>query len=218
MTTALDAIKAAYPDRYYATTDGRVVTGVLDVWAGTTNNLQEQINVLALPAVSDLIVLTSDQFAESVNATNIPVADGALVYSRRYAAEFDHTAAQPTGVLSWFDLWALGSHKNLPDQADLLVLTAADWQALGGDYAYKGGKGVQDGKLVDYTPPPVPVPLSDQAKSEQAWIQYQVNLAAAMGEAFTDPMKAYVKAIAAIADGTDTTSTALPARPDPIMA
>lgn len=218
MTTALDAIKAAYPDRYYATTDGSVVTGALDVWGGTTNNAQELINVLALPAVSDLIVLTADQFSETVEASNIPVSDGALVYAKRYAAQFDHTASQPTSVTGWYDLWTLGSHKNLPGLDDLLLLSAADWQALGGDYAYKGNKGVQDGHLIDYTPPPVPVPLSDQAKSEQAWIQYQVNLAAAMGEAFTDPMRGYVKAIAAIADGTDTTSTALPARPDPIMA
>ncbi|MBF0869714.1 hypothetical protein [Gluconobacter japonicus] len=218
MTTALDAIKAAYPARYYATTDGSVVTGVLDVWAGTTNNVQAQINVLALPAVSDLIALTADQFAETVGATNIPVSGGALVYASRYAAKFDHTAAQPAAVTGWYDLWTLGSHKNLPALDDLLLLSAADWQALGGDYSDKGNKGVQDGQLIDYTPPPVPVPLPDQAKSEQAWIQYQVNLAAAMGEAFTDPMKAYVKAIAAIADGTDTTSTALPARPDPIMA
>jgi len=218
MTTALDAIKATYPARYYATTDGSVVTGVLDVWAGTTNSVQAQINVLAVPAVSDLIALTADQFAETVGATNIPVSGGALVYASRYVAKFDHTAAQPAAVTGWYDLWTLGSHKNLPALDDLLLLSASDWQALGGDYADKGNKGVQDGKLIDYRPPPVPVPLPDQAKSEQAWIQYQVNLAAAMGEAFTDPMRIYVKAIAAIADGTDTASTALPTRPDPIMA
>lgn len=64
--------------------------------------------------------------------------------------------------------------------------------------------------------PPAPVvSLKDQAISENAgWIRSQINDAAAMGETFTDTMKAYVKAVRAIADGSDTTSVVLPARPD----
>lgn len=61
------------------------------------------------------------------------------------------------------------------------------------------------------------VPLKTQAATEQAWIQQQANLAAAMGEVFTADMKAYVKAVNAIADGTDTTSTVLPAQPTDVM-
>lgn len=61
------------------------------------------------------------------------------------------------------------------------------------------------------------VPLKTQATSAQAWIQQQANLAAAMGEVFTADMKAYVQAIAAIANGTDTTSTALPAQSTDVM-
>jgi hypothetical protein len=77
---------------------------------------------------------------------------------------------------------------------------------------------VVNGQLVDYAPPVVPVPLKTQAATAQAWIQQQANLATAMGEVFTADMKAYVKAIAAIASGTDTTSTALPAQPTDVMA
>lgn len=62
-----------------------------------------------------------------------------------------------------------------------------------------------------------PIPLKTQATSAQAWINQQANLAAAMGEVFTADMKAYVKAITAIADGTDTTSTALPTQPTDVM-
>jgi hypothetical protein len=76
---------------------------------------------------------------------------------------------------------------------------------------------VENGALVDYTAPAVAIPLKTQAASAQAWIQQQANLAAAMGEVFTADMKAYVKAIAAIANGTDTTSTALPAQPSDVM-
>ncbi|MEJ5118425.1 hypothetical protein WH158_13490 [Gluconobacter cerinus] len=217
MTTALEAIKAAYPDRYYAATDGTTVTGVYDAWSGTTEDPQVRINVLDLPAASSLIVLTADQFSDTVGASNIPVSNGALTYGGRYVACYDHTAAQPTAVLSWFDLWTLGSHANLPALADMHFLSAAEWQALGGDYGYKGNKGLQDGKIVDYTPPPAPIPLTLQAETEQTWIQQQASLAAAMGETFTDAMKAYVKAIAAITSGADTTSTALPARPDPVL-
>ncbi|QHC35339.1 hypothetical protein [Komagataeibacter xylinus] len=60
-------------------------------------------------------------------------------------------------------------------------------------------------------------PLKTQAASAQAWIQQQANLAAAMGETFTADMKAYVTAISAIASGTDTTSTVLPAQPTDVM-
>lgn len=76
---------------------------------------------------------------------------------------------------------------------------------------------VVNGELVDYTPPVVAVPLKTQAAAAQAWIQQQANLATAMGETFTADMKAYVTAISAIASGTDTTSTALPAQPTDVM-
>lgn len=70
-----------------------------------------------------------------------------------------------------------------------------------------------------FSAPEVPtLTLVQQAQNAKAWIQQQANLAAAMGEVFTADMKAYVKAITAIASGTDTTSTALPAQPADVMA
>ncbi|WP_242621896.1 hypothetical protein [Komagataeibacter xylinus] len=61
------------------------------------------------------------------------------------------------------------------------------------------------------------VSLAQQATAAQSWISQQASLATAMGETFTADMKAYVLAIAAIANGTDTTSTALPAQPTDVM-
>lgn len=46
----------------------------------------------------------------------------------------------------------------------------------------------------------------------------KVLMAAAMGETFTDDMKSYVKAVKAIADGSDVTSKKLPDRPASIMS
>ena len=72
---------------------------------------------------------------------------------------------------------------------------------------------VTDGVFGPYTPPPVVVSLKSRARDEQTWINQQAALAVAMGETFTDEMKAYVKAIQAIATGADTSSTELPKRP-----
>ena len=72
---------------------------------------------------------------------------------------------------------------------------------------------VTDGVFGPYTPPPVVVSLKSRARDEQTWINQQAALAVAMGETFTDEMKAYVKAIQAIATGADTSSTELPQRP-----
>lgn len=72
---------------------------------------------------------------------------------------------------------------------------------------------VTDGVFGPYTPPPVVVSLKSRARAEQTWIYQQAALVSAMGETFTDEMKAYVKAIQAIATGADTSSTELPQRP-----
>lgn len=130
-------------------------------------------------------------------------------YPARYYADMN----KPCG---WYDMWVFSSADGLPAASTLYAMTAEQWAAKGGSTGTKS-MAVINGQLVDYAPPTVPVPLKTQAASAQVWIQQQANLASAMGEVFTADMKAYVKAIAAIAGGTDTTSTALPARPTDIL-
>lgn len=57
------------------------------------------------------------------------------------------------------------------------------------------------------------VSVTNCSSTWQAWINQQANLATAIGEVFTEDMKAYAKAISAIANCADTTSTALPVAP-----
>jgi hypothetical protein len=130
-------------------------------------------------------------------------------YPARYYADMN----KPCG---WYDMWVFSSADGLPAASTLYAMTAEQWEAKGGDTGTKS-MAVENGALVDYTAPAVAIPLKTQAASAQVWIQQQANLAAAMGEVFTADMRAYVKAIAAIAGGTDATSTALPAQPADVM-
>ena len=141
------------------------------------------------------------------------VASAATRYPERYYVSFDSASAQPTSVLGWFDMWDMSNLVNVPSQENLVAITSEEWGAR-----QLSGVGVQEGKLVAYTPPVPKVSLPTQAQNELSWIYTQGNLAAASGKKFTDAMKVYVDAIQAIANGTDTTSTALPARPSVIMA
>jgi hypothetical protein len=116
-------------------------------------------------------------------------------------------------VVGWVDVSEFSAPPAwLPDAADMIAQTDAQWAERN-----SGNQIIVSGSVQTYTPPNVPVPLKTQATTAQAWIQQQANLASAMGEVFTADMKAYVKAIAAIASGTDTTSTALPAQPTDVM-
>lgn len=133
-------------------------------------------------------------------------------YPSRYYVAYDTAAAQPTPVTARYDMAQYDDLSGLPAASDLIALTAEQYSAIG-----LSGIGVSGGKVVPYSPPAPPVPLQTQAKNAQAWITQQANLTAAMGETFTADMKAYVLAINAIASGTDTTSTALPAQPTDVM-
>lgn len=208
--TGADIVAAAYPARYYAQYD-RTAAGITLV-TGIVDTQAHDAKINALPAAADMVPLTREQYDNAGNATNIQVSNGALLYPDRYYARYDHTAEQPTGVTGWFDTWSLSDTSFLPRAADMVALSASDWSSTSRN---SGGKGVQDGKIIDYTPP---VPLAERAGSELIWVTTQATMAAAMGETFTPEMKAYVQAIKAIADGTDTASTKLPDRPTNIMS
>ena len=139
-----------------------------------------------------------------------PYTDGTRTWSNRYYADLN----TPCG---YYDLAELSTLANVPDPDKLFALSDTQWAArMSGNTVLS--KAVIGGAWVDYTPPLVVVPLKTQAVTAQAWVQQQANLAAAMGEVFTVDMKSYVLAINAIANGTDTTSTALPAQPTDVLA
>jgi hypothetical protein len=72
-------------------------------------------------------------------------------------AQFDHTATPPCPVIGWYDT-ALFDYPNLPAAADLLELTADQWNARMSQLW-----AVENGALVDYVPPPPT--LQDQASA-----------------------------------------------------
>lgn len=140
--------------------------------------------------------------------------DVKTLYPAQYYASYDTTAAQPAYINGWYDTWSMSDVSSVPAASDMLAVTQAQWLAR------NSNQGVQNGAVVA-CPAPTPVPtvsLPAQAQAALAWIGQQANLAAAMGEVFTADMKAYVAAINAIANGTDTTSTVLPAQPTDVLA
>lgn len=215
--SVLDLLRMHYPARYYGlpSADGAKLASALDVWNAMSGTGQEK-SIMGLPAASSLVPLTAVQFGRMADATDVgidPNAANALLYPDRYYARYDTTAAQPTGITGWFDTWRLSGTENLPAAADMVPLTDAQWGSR-----VTGPQGVAGHALVDYTPPAPVVPLKDQATSELSWIASQASLASAMGEGFTDAMKAFVKAMQAIANGTDVSSTTLPERPEAVMS
>ena len=130
----------------------------------------------------------------------------------RYYVSYDTTAPQPTIITGWYDTWSMSDVSNVPKIEDMVIVTESQWNDP--TFHAPTGKGVENGKVIDYVPP---VPLATQAKNAMVWVQQQASMASAMGEEFTDTMKAYVKALQAIIKGTDTTSTELPKQPTDIM-
>lgn len=73
---------------------------------------------------------------------------------------------------------------------------------------------LENGAVVAYTPPALVIPLKDQAATALASARTYVNNTYTMlNEATPDAWVTYLKALMAIANGTDTTSTALPTAP-----
>ncbi|WP_238706754.1 hypothetical protein, partial [Acetobacter tropicalis] len=210
--TGAALIASAYPARYYAQYD-RAATGITLV-TSLVDTQADDARINALPAAADMIALTPAQWSLARGAPSIHVQDGKLLHPARYYASFDLSAAQPTPVLGWYDTWAMSNVASVPAATDMIAVSAGDWADIT-TFRKPNGRGVQDGEIVDYTPP---IPLSVQAQTELAWIQQQESRAFVRGQKFTAEMLAYADTIEVIADGTDTTSTKLPDRPANIMS
>lgn len=128
----------------------------------------------------------------------------------RYFASYDTTIEGIAPVTGWFDIQGMSVP---PDTSKMIALTDDQWTER-----LSIGQGVQDGSIVPYTAPPAAGSLVTDANYAMSWVNQQAALAAAMGETFTKDMVAYVKALQAIINGTDTTSTELPAIPADIMS
>lgn len=217
-TTALDAIKSVYPAQYYGLYDATAtaatkLSSVLDVWNGVARE-GGRFNLLTLPAASALLPLTADQWDQASGADNIWVKAGALMWPNRYYAVYDTTAAQPALVTGWVDAWKIGGAEAAAPPAVLLApaamlpMTAAQWA----DTAIRtAGMYVRNGEIIAYTPP---VPLATQATTALTAARASIyNTYGVLNETTPDTWVAYLKALMAIANGTDTTSTALPTAP-----
>mgnify|MGYP001212975671 CR=1 FL=1 len=216
-TSAIGDIKSAYPSQYYGqydTTQTSITTlyAVFDVWNGVSVT-GAPLNVLDLPSDGSLVPLTAEQYALAKNASNIWVKDGTLVYAARYYASYDKAAHQPTPVTGWYDTWDMSSVSNVPEASNMIPISESDWNNID-TFRLPIGRGVLNSKIIDYTPPPAPVPLKTQAQSALAiarqtvWDEYS-----SINENTPDNWVTYLKALMAIANGTDTTSTALPSAP-----
>lgn len=132
-------------------------------------------------------------------------------YPARYYAAYDTHAPQPTIVRGWYDVWGMSDLTHVPPAQDMMPLTEEEWEE---HFSQPEGYGIQDGKLIAYTQPPAPpLPLSTQATTALGAVQQHANMVASMGETFGPQMRLYVQKLRAIINGSDTTSTKLPAAP-----
>nr|WP_298794638.1 hypothetical protein [uncultured Acetobacter sp.] len=134
-------------------------------------------------------------------------------YPARYYAAYNTTAPHPTPVTGWYDTGSMSSLVNVPPAANLIAITAEDW-ANTTSFRLPTGRGVMDGRIVDYTVPVLPVPLSVQAElalataRQTVWAEF-----GALNDPTPDVWVTYLKALRAIAQGQDTSSTVLPEAP-----
>ena len=141
------------------------------------------------------------------------MTDVKTAYPDRYYASYDTTATQPTQVTGWYDTWDMSSVSNVPEAANMIPISESDWNNTD-TFRLPIGRGVLNGKIITYTPPPAPIPLTTQAQSALAiarqtvWDEY-----GSINEKTPDAWVTYLKALMAIANGTDTMSTTLPTAP-----
>ena len=133
-------------------------------------------------------------------------------YPNRYYASYDTTAKQPTIVTGWYDTGDMGSLDDVPDASNMIPVTETQWNDP--TFRLPIGKGVNKGKVVDYTAPAYVPPLADQAQTALVAARtYVQNNFIYLGETPTQDWIDYQKALIAITNGTDTKSKVLPKQP-----
>ena len=205
--TGAAIIAAAYPDRYYAIYDKAATTSVAYA-SDIVDTMADTTKINALPAAADMVPLTQAQWILAQTAPHIPISGGKLLYPDRFYAYYDSTASQPTMVIGFYDVWEKSSLISIPDLTNMIPIAPSDWASQ----AFRStGKGVQGGKIIDYTPP---VPLQVQARMVLAgvpavtWAKF-----GSKGQTVPQSWVDYQDALQALADGADTASTELPAEP-----
>ncbi|WP_139313002.1 hypothetical protein [Novacetimonas hansenii] len=132
------------------------------------------------------------------------------LYPARFYARYDTSAAQPTPVTGWYDVWGMKSISKVPPASDLVPLTADEWSNR-----LPVGHGVHNGRIVECTPVPPAVPLDMQAQRAHALaVQWVYAEYGALNEPTPADWVAYIRSLKAIINGTDTSSSTLPAAPN----
>ena len=140
------------------------------------------------------------------------MTDVKTAYPNRYYASYDTTATQPTPVTGWYDTWSLSSVSNVPSASKMIAVSEDDWNNQT-TFRLPTGKGVLDGVVIDYTPASTTDLKTEATAVLSAARSYVQNTYTILNEATPDAWVTYLKALMAIADGTDTTSTTLPTAP-----
>lgn len=112
-------------------------------------------------------------------------------------------------VAGYIDIDMYGDDKPtwIPDAKDMVAMTKDQW-----DNRLYVNQVIKDGVISTETPI---ISLTDQASSALSTARsYITNFYIMLGEAPSSDMISYQKALMAIINGTDTTSTTLPTKPD----
>ena len=129
------------------------------------------------------------------------------LYPEQYYATFDAPA-------NFWDAWDVSDISVIPAPEKLFPMTLEQWKEKGGSSGPQKLKVVSGNILIDYVPPVQLIPLKTQAQSALAIARQTVwDEFGSLNETTPDNWVTYLKALMAIANGKDTTSTVLPVSP-----
>ena len=128
-----------------------------------------------------------------------------MTYENRYYARIDLKTKQ---VIGWYDMATYTGDQI--DSSELVPLTDDYWdQHISGPQSLLA---YENGEFVPYTPPPPPLKTQAANALQQARLDVYNNYGI-LNEPTPAAWVSYLRALMAIANGTDTTSTTLPAAP-----